>query len=155
MNHIKLTQEKPITVKMLATLLVGLAIFSSTTTTQLIVLLTLGILLFGYKISYKISKDFNNKKEFSIFGITLYGSRLEIEFPTYISIYSANQTKENNWGPISALGTSSNEDKVVIRLFSNNENHAVYKSKRYEKAKVIAKNLSDLLEIELIDQIKE
>lgn len=154
MKYLKLKQEKPITVTMLGVLLMGLGLFSFTTLIQFLVLNMLGIIVLGYRISYRITKEFMNTKEFSLLGIKLWSSKLSIQFPEYISVFGANYSKSNDWGPVSALGTQSETDKVVVTLFSANEKFTVYRSGKYEKSKHIAEQLSTLLDVELVDHLK-
>ena len=154
MECIIFKQEKPITVTMLGLLLIFISIFSSTSLVHFSFLLGLSLLLLGYKVSYRIASDYNNKKIVSLFGIPLIISKLEIINPDYISIFGANYSKRNDWGPVSALGTNSNADKIVVRLFKGSENFTVYKSSKYEKSKDLAVQLSEMLKVELIDKVK-
>lgn len=139
---------------MLGLLLVVLALIGSTNLVQFIVLMLMGISLLGYTFVYRISEEFKNKKEFTIFGITLFSSTLKMEFPEYISLFGANFSKTNEWGPVSAMGTESNAEKYVIRCFTGIEKTTLYTSAKYVKAKEKAEQLSQLLKVELVDQIK-
>lgn len=53
---------------------------------QIITLSLIGLLLFGYFVSYEISADFTNHKHFGLFGITIFKLRLKLNFPDNISI---------------------------------------------------------------------
>lgn len=147
-------QDKPITVIMLGVLLVILSFVSSTSIGGFIVLFSIALLLLGYRISYIISKDYNNKKVISFFGLPIITSKLEVLFPDYISVFGANFSKRNDWGPVSAIGTNLNADKIVVRLFKENENFTLFKSGKYEEAINLARQLSDMLKVELVDKIR-
>ncbi len=155
MKQINFKQEKPTTVVILGVLLVLFSIFSANDLKSFIFLLSIGLLLLGYRVSFKIAKDYNNKKVFSIFKVPLIITKLNILFPDYISLFGANFSKRNDWGTVSAIGTNSNADKIVIRLFKGSEKFTVYKSNKYEKSKELAEQLSRMLKVELVDNVNE
>ncbi len=113
------------------------------------------LLIFGFSTSYKISSDFNNQKLFSFFGIHFFSAKLDLDFPDYISIFSASFSLNNDWSTVSALGTKERHDKVVVRFFKGNRNFTVYKTGRYEAAVQKANELSALLNVEVQDMMKE
>ncbi|AOW21119.1 hypothetical protein [Urechidicola croceus] len=153
-KSISFKQDKPVTSIIIGLMLITLAIFSSTVLSQFIIMSLIGVLLLGYKFSYIISEDFKNKKVFSIFGIPIFKSKLELDFPEYISLFGANYSKRNDWGPVAAIGTNSNVDKIAIKLFKGNKNVTVFKSEKYEVSKNLADELSEMLKVELVDNVK-
>jgi len=120
-----------------------------------IILFFVTLIIFGFSISFKISKDFRNKKVYSCFGIPFFAVDLNLEFPDYISVFSASFKLNNEWSTVSALGTSEKHDRIVIRFFRNNKHHTVYKTKRYDDAVKIANKLGKMLNVEIHDAIKE
>lgn len=155
MKHIIFKQDKPTTVIMLGALLLLLSLLSTNGLISFIFLFSIALLLLGYRVSYKINKDYNNKKIISLFGIQLITTKLNILFPDYISLFGANFSKRNDWGPIAAIGTNSNADKIAIKFFKGSEKFTVYKSNKYEKTNEFAKQLSEMLRVELVDNVKD
>ncbi|MDH7446325.1 hypothetical protein QBK95_11850 [Aquimarina sp. 2201CG14-23] len=119
-----------------------------------IILFSISLLVFGFSISYKIDKSFNNYKLFSVFGLVLFRTRLEIDFPDYISVFSGSFSAKNEWSTVSALGIKERHEKIVIRFFTNNKNVTLYKTDNYDMALQKAKTLSKLLNVELYDATK-
>ncbi|MHA7056912.1 hypothetical protein ACWGOQ_0006810 [Aquimarina sp. M1] len=112
------------------------------------------LLVFGFSVSYKIKQDFNNEKLYSIFGLVVYKTELNLEFPDYISIFSSSFSLNNDWSTVSALGTKERHDKVVVRFFTNNRKVTLYKTNSDNMARKKAKALSDLLGLEVYDATK-
>lgn len=113
------------------------------------------LLVFGFSVSYRINEDFNNQKLFSVFGIVLFKTRLLLEFPEYISVFSASFSLDNDWGAIGALGTKERHEKMVVRFFKENKKITLYKTDSYQKALKKANALSTLLDVEVYDSTKE
>ena len=153
MTKIIFKQDKPTTVVMMGVLLVLLSIISTSSIVDFIFLFSIALLLLGYRVSYKILKDYNNKKTISFLGIPIINTTLDIIYPDYISVFGANFSKRNDWGPIASLGTNSNADKIVIRLFKENEKFTLFKSGKYEVTKKLAIQLSEMLKVELVDNV--
>ncbi len=153
MTQVIFKQDKPTTVIMLGVLLVLLSIISTSSLVDFIFLFLIALLLLGYRVSYRISKDYNNKKIISLFWIPLIIMKLDIIYPDYISVFGANFSKRNDWGPVSAIGTNSNADKFVVRLFKESEKFTLFKTGKYEEARYLARQLSGVLEVELVDKI--
>ena len=153
-KSVSFKQEKPITVVMLAALLFFLSLVSANELLEFIILFSIALLLIGYKISYIIKEDFNNKKEYSFFCIPIFKSILKLDFPEYISLFGANYSKRNEWGPVAAIGTNSNADKIAINLFNGNKKVTLFTSGKYEVSKKLAEELREVLNVELIDNVK-
>ncbi len=154
-KQVSFKQEKPITVIMMAALLFFLSILSIGEFSSFIGVFLLALVLTGYKISYDITEDFNAKKVVSFFNIPIFQSPLNLDFPDYISLFGANYSKSNEWGPVAAIGTKSNADKIAIKLFNGKTNFTLFKSSNYKVSKQLAEELRDLLNVELIDNVKE
>lgn len=154
MNSIDFKQNKPLKVTLLSVLFIMVAIIGNTVLSQFIILLSTGILLLGYRVTYRIHKNFKNQKIISLFGIPLLKMKMDIPFPEYISLFEGSFSIGNNWGPIASLGTSSKSEKIVIRLFSGIEKVTLFKSNNYKKAQNLAIELHQMLDVELIDKVK-
>ncbi|WP_298546900.1 hypothetical protein [uncultured Aquimarina sp.] len=113
------------------------------------------LFVFGFTTSYKINKDFNNEKLFSVFSLVLFRSKLEMEFPDYISVFSGSFSLDNEWGAVSAIGTKERHDKLVVRFFTDNRKVTLYKTDNYQKALKKAQELSELLDLEIHDATKQ
>ncbi|PCJ97731.1 MAG: hypothetical protein COA50_04640 [Flavobacteriaceae bacterium] len=105
--------------------------------------------MFGYSISYEITKDFGNKKHYKLFGQTLFRQKLQCIYPEYITVFSASFKQGADWGSVAALGKERGEHLFVIRLFKGNRYFTIFKTSSFEKATAMAAELCDLLNIEL------
>ncbi|WP_271770051.1 hypothetical protein [Aquimarina algiphila] len=159
MKSVFCKQEKPIKGRILSVLvlLVSIAFLFYTEESILsrLVFFFFSLIVFGYSVSYKINKDFNNQKLFSVFGFPVLKTKLNLDFPDYISVFSASFSLDNEWGTVSAIGTKERHSKIVVRFFTKNKNFTLYKTERYEKALKVAHELSELLEVEIYDTIKK
>ena len=159
MDKIAFKQEKPLKVKLVAGLLLVFGFFvwfiENAPTSQRIVLSILPVILFGYSVSYEITKKFKNQRVFSIFKIQVFKTTLKIDFPEYITVFGASFKQGNEWGTTSALGTTSKSDGFVIRFFKGNSKFTVYKTNNYELALEKAKQLANMLNVEIYDPSKE
>ena len=81
MTKIIFKQDKPTTVIMMGVLLVLLSIISTSSIVDFIFLFSVALLLLGYRVSYKILKDYNNKKTISFLGIPIITTKLDIIYP--------------------------------------------------------------------------
>ncbi|WP_299212930.1 hypothetical protein [uncultured Aquimarina sp.] len=113
------------------------------------------LFVFGFATSYKINKDFDNQKLFSVFGLVLFRSKLKMEFPDYISVFSGSFSLDNEWGAVSAIGTKEIHEKLVVRFFTDNRKVTLYKTDNHQKALDKAKELSELLDLEIHDVTKQ
>lgn len=149
MKSIYFPQTKPTTAMIIGYVFLIFSFFSFDQINQFITLFLLGILIVGYNISYEITSDFNNKKAYTFFGLPIIKFKFNLEFPDYISLFESSYSKSNTWGPVSALGTSSKADMMSIRLFSATQKTTIYKSGNYKKVEKKAKELSEMLGVEL------
>lgn len=159
MESVIFKQERALKGKILSTIILAFAVLflfqtSEPVLTRLI-FLAITMLVFGFSVSYKINSDFNNQKLFSVFGITIFKVKLELDFPEYISVFSASFKLDNEWGAVSAIGTKERHDKTVIRFFTGNKNFTVYKTEKHQKAVEKANTLSKMLNVEIYDATKE
>lgn len=147
-------QPKPITAYMLGSLLLVVAFSllngNNTVWSQIVILMSTALILFGYTISYEITSDFKNKRHFKLFGLTLFKNRLDIAFPDYITIFAVNFKRVSEWGPVAAMGKKRSGDAIVIRLFKGNEYFTVFRTKSIEVAREKATELSHLLAVEIV-----
>ncbi len=122
---------------------------------QVIILSAIGLLIIGFEKQYTISKDYINRVGYGFFGLQIFKKKTEILYPDYVSIFSINQKRSNEYGPVSAVGSVSKDSFFVIRLFQTNKYFTLYKSKNYNQAYDKAKELSKMLEIDLIDKTNQ
>ncbi len=120
-----------------------------------VVLFTISLMIFRFSISYKINRDFNNEKLFSVFGITIFKTKLEIDFPEYISVFSSTFSSDNEWSSVAALGTKERHDRVVVRFFNGNKKFTAYSTRDYKKAIETANRLSSMLGVNIYDANRE
>ncbi|WP_074409875.1 MULTISPECIES: hypothetical protein [Aquimarina] len=159
MNSVLCKQEKPIKGKILSILVLVISVAFLFYTEEpilsrfIFLLLSLGV--FGYSVSYKINRDFNNQKLFSFFGFPIFKTKLDLEYPDYISVFTTSFSLDNEWGAVSAIGTKERHSKIVVRFFTGNKNFTLYKTEKYEKASRKANELSKLLGVEIYDRSKE
>ncbi|WP_106793702.1 hypothetical protein [Aquimarina sp. Aq78] len=159
MNSVLCEQEKPVKGRILSILILVIAIaflfYTEEPLLSRLIFLLLSLGVFGYSVSYKINRDFNNQKLFSLFGFPIFETKLDLEYPDYISIFTTSFSLDNEWGAVSAIGTKERHSKIVIRFFSGNKNFTLYKTEKYGKAYKKANELSELLGVEIYDRSKE
>lgn len=153
MTKINFKQKKPVKAVIFGLLFLLISILGSTGIVQFVVLLIVGLILLGYRITYRINKDFRNYKIISIFGISLLKLNLILAFPDYISIFGANFSRSNDFGPVAALGTQHKSDEIVIRFFNGSENNTIFMSDNYNLVKEKANALHEMLGVELVDNV--
>jgi len=118
-------------------------------------LFSVAALVFGFSVSYKIKKDFDNQKIFSFFGIPIIKTAMQVDFPEYVSVFSGSFSANNDWSSVSALGTKERHEKTVVRFFTGNKKLTLYTTNKYSIALEKATALSKLLNVELYDAVKE
>ncbi|SHI48858.1 hypothetical protein [Pseudozobellia thermophila] len=155
---VELKQEKPFTVKILGGFLLLLVAFlvgsgHGMPLSQLLTMGGLGLLLLGYSVSYEIYSDYNNKRCFKLFGLPLFKSDLKIEFPDYISLFSARVGKGSDWGPIAAMGGSAGSQRYTVRMFRGRQHFTLYRSSKLEKAQEKSEALASLLKVPVKEKI--
>lgn len=159
MKSIFLKQQKPLKVKILYMLIFMLTIYLIIVDTiilsQIMTLLGIGLILLGYSVSYEIKKDFENHKHIMFFGFSVFKEKLVINFPEYISVFSASFKQDNTWGAVSAIGTKQRQDAIVIRFFSDTTHFTVFKTSSHTIAFDNAKKLKALLDVEIRDATKK
>ncbi|NJB71478.1 hypothetical protein GGR42_001940 [Saonia flava] len=147
-------QTKPTTVKVLGVAMLLLSLFilwnNPLAWHQAITMSVLGVLLLGYSVTYSINNQFEAWRHFQIFGISVYKSKLRIEFPEYITVFSLKHKQSSDWGPVAAMGTGRKGDSYVIRIFKGNKHFTLYRACSLEKARDKAKELSSLTGIQLL-----
>ncbi|MBP2833836.1 hypothetical protein J8281_16695 [Aquimarina sp. U1-2] len=158
MEYVILKQEKALKGRILSILILAFSVFYAFQTSvpiySRIFMLLIALGMFGFSISYKINLDFNNQKLFSIFGVVLIKTKLKLEFPDYISVFSTSFKLDNEWGAVSAIGTQEKHDKTVVRFFTGNRYATLYRSASYQKALDKAKALHTMLSIEIYEADK-
>ncbi len=159
MKSMLFKQIKPIKVKILGVFILCIipyVVFQyDSPISQIMTMLLIGVVLLGYSVSYEIKKGFDNYKHFAIFGITIWRQKLNLDFPDYISIFGASFKQDNEWGTVSALGTQAKNDAIVIRLFHESKYFTLFKTNTYEIALTRAKELGELLNVEIHDATKQ
>ncbi len=148
-------QEKPQKVNYLGGAFLLLAVATWGQLTQMITLAGLGIICLGYSTTIHIHKDFRIYKMVSFLGASILKLRIKTDYPEYVSIFAASFREENEFGPVSALGTTSKHKDIVIRLFKGNKHITIFKTNDYLLAKEKATALSKMLEIELYNPMEK
>ncbi len=158
MKHLICRQEKALKGRILITILV---IFSfaflftkSESLTIRILFFVTSLIVFGFSVSYKINEDFINEKLYSVFGLVLFKTKLDLEFPDYISVFSGSFSVNNEWATVSAIGTKERHENIVVRFFTENRKTTLYKTNDYKKAIDKANGLKELLEVDIYDMTK-
>lgn len=146
-------QPKPITIKILGTVILLMTAFIGYGGTpplgQMITMLSIGTLLLAYSISYEIKANFNNRRHFKLFGITIFKQSLDIAFPDYITVFSARFKQRSDWGPVAAMGKENSNAAFVVRLFKGNRHFTVFKTNSFDLANIKAEMLGRLLNVEV------
>ncbi|WP_027394499.1 hypothetical protein [Aquimarina latercula] len=158
MKSVICKQERALKGKILTTIVLVISVFGlfldSEPLSGRILFFICSFLIFGFSISYKINKDFDNQKLFSVFGCVLFKTKLELEFPSYISVFYGSVSSSNEWGAVSGIGTKERHDKLAVRFFTDNRKVTLYRTSNYEKALGIANSLSEMLDVEVYDATK-
>ncbi len=115
-----------------------------------ILIFCLSIIAFGFSIVYKITKDFKNERLFRVFGIIIYRSILDLEFPDYISVFHASFVSRDEED-----GTESRFKKWVVRFFKDNTYFTILEENEYHMALKSANELGELLGVKIYDKSKE
>jgi len=159
MEYIICKQERALKAKILTTVVlvfsIVMLVFGPEPFFSRVLLFLVVLFVFGFSISYRIKKDFNNQKVFSFFGIPMIKVAVEMDFPEYISVFSGSFSVNNDWSTVSALGTKERHEKTVVRFFTGNKKVTLYKSNDYENALEKANALSKLLDVEVYNAAKE
>ncbi|MGY3792466.1 hypothetical protein [uncultured Aquimarina sp.] len=157
-NYVICKQERALKGKILVTIVfvfsVLMLFFGREELWSRILLVVVSSLFFGFSTSYKINSHFENYKLFSVFGLVLFKTKLNLEFPDYVSVFSGSFVQNNDWSTVSAIGTKERHDKYVVRFFKENKKTTLFQSEKYDKALEKAKELSKLLNIEVFDATK-
>ncbi|MEO9893536.1 hypothetical protein [Aurantibacter sp.] len=152
-NTLFFRQKKPIIAPILGAMFILICLIDfigeKTDYTKILVLVIFAVLLFGYTVSYEITKEYVNFRHFKLFGFTLLKSKLNIVFPDYISVFSAKYKRSAEWGPVAAMGKEQSGDSLVIQLFAGKKHFTIYRTNSLKKAKGKAAELSDLLRVKL------
>tara|TARA_B110000305_G_C19283163_1_gene560332 strand:+ start:507 stop:974 length:468 start_codon:yes stop_codon:yes gene_type:complete len=155
MRELCFKQGNPITLMILGSLPLVFGLINYSDLTVSVIVLSPSLVLLGYSVSYKTTKEYCNYNRLIFFGIVVFKRRLEIFFLRYISFYASIFFKLNDWGPVSALGTKSNSDGFVIRIFNKEDSFAIYRSNNLIRTRKLAFELSELLVVELVDKTLE
>ncbi|PKV48741.1 hypothetical protein ATE84_0749 [Aquimarina sp. MAR_2010_214] len=110
----------------------------------------IGLFLAGFSNAYRITKDFNNEKLFILYGRIFWRSKLDLEFPDYISVFHASFVSRDE-----VEGTEDKFKKWVVRFFSDNRFFTILEENDYHIALKSANELSELLGVEVYDRSKK
>lgn len=110
----------------------------------------IGLFLAGFSNAYRITKDFKNEKLFILYGRIFWRSKLDIEFPDYISVFHASFVSRDKED-----GSESRSKKWVVRFFKDNRFFTILEENDYHVALRNANELSELLGVEIYDSSKE
>ena len=142
-------------VKIFATLFIVVGFIGSLENLTGVVILLLGLILFGVNFELEIFKDFKNKLNIKFLSLKLFSQKEELIFPDYISISGQSFSTSNEFGTISALGSKSGFDYYVIRFFDeNNRNELVFKTKNKAEVLEKGKQLAELLNVDLLNKLE-
>ncbi|NER17399.1 hypothetical protein [Spongiivirga citrea] len=156
MKSVFLKQSKPIKALVLGYFLLTLSalmlIGNPNQIPQIVFLTLFGSLIVFGSVSMEIRKDYKNKKHFQLFGITIFKYGFNIPPPEYIVIFFTKQKSDNDWGPVSAMGTTSKDQLFILRIFYKKLHFTLLRTKDAKLAKQKGKELSSLLNVELFDK---
>ncbi len=159
MKKVFCKQEKPLKGKIVSFVFLFFTIMLFVTETELLLIkllfLLVSLFLVGYSISYEFSSGFNNYKVVSVFRIVLLKSKLDVEYPDYISVFPISSSIDNEWGAIAAIGTKERQERFAIRFFKENKHFTVYRARDYEKAIKKANEIQKVLNVEIYDATKK
>lgn len=159
MKYVVCKQERPLKGKILSVLILCFSVVFLFMNVEPIetrmIFFLIASLIFGFSKSYRINADFNNQKFFSVFGLNIFTTKLQLLYPDYISVFSASFGLDNEWGAIAAIGTKEKHNQFVVRFFKNNQNNTVFRTNTYDEAIEKAYELKELLKVEIHDATKE
>lgn len=155
---VEFIQEKPLTIKIFGGVLLGMAILlagfgDGIALGQLLTMSGLGLVLLGYSLTYEIHADYGNKRSYNLFGLPMYKTVLKVEFPDYISLFSARVGKDSGWGPIAAMGGSTGGKRYTVRMFKGRQHFTLYRSTDLEKTWEKSASLGKLLNVPVKEKI--
>jgi len=157
MKEVIFKQKKQQKTIILGTLLfiVAVALSLIAVSIKTIILLVFSLVILLYSVEYKIDSDFNNYSYVKILGIRLFKRSLKLKFPDYISVFPILLRQNNNWNMVSALGTEIKHNRIAIKLFTKKNHFTLFKTKDYQQAIDKATQLSEMLNVRLIDKTKQ
>ncbi|MBS9461289.1 hypothetical protein KIM67_02615 [Flagellimonas sp. 389] len=152
-QSISFKQQKPSTVIILGVFTLALTLFliyeGAAKLDQILIMAIIGTVLLAYSTSYRLDDDFKIFKHFKLFGISLFKHK-EFSFsPDYISVFPALFKKNAEWGPIAALGKTTENKSYIIRLFNESGHLTVFKSNSFQTISDKAKRLGIMLNVEV------
>lgn len=152
-KSIFLKQSKPLTLSILGGAILVLTLFlimeGRAELAQISTMVIIGLALLGYSVSFEIKDNLEHKRHLKIFGVTIFEQKLASLSPDYITVFSALFKQGSEWGPVSALGGKRQSGNYVIRFFKGNRHFTIWKSKSLEAANAKAKEVGDLLKVEV------
>jgi hypothetical protein len=110
----------------------------------------LSIIVSGFSIVYKITKDFKNEICYRFFRMIIYKSKLDLEFPEYISVFHASFVSRDEEDR-----TRDKFKKWTVRFFKGNTYFTILEENNYHVALRNANKLSELLGVEIYDKSKK
>ena len=156
MSSIKLQKERLLNVKIFTILFIVVGVIGSLENLTGVVILLLGLILFGINFELEIFKDFKNKLNIKFFSLKLFSQKEELIFPDYISIFGQSFSTSNEFSTIFALGSTSGFNYYVIRFFDENyRNEFVFKSKNKAEVLEKGKQLAELLNVDLLNKLED
>ena len=156
MSSIKLQKERLLKVKIFTILFIVVGVIGSLENLTGVVILLLGLILFGINFELEIFKDFKNKLNIKFFSLKLFSQKEELIFPDYISIFGQSFSTSNEFSTIFALGSTSGFNYYVIRFFDENyRNEFVFKSKNKAEVLEKGKQLAELLNVDLLNKLED
>lgn len=168
MEYIKFKSLKNFKTKILGVLMVLLALFlnvfikintfKSVFIYELMILnivfFTSGFILLKGYTEIEIYKNFNNRRNITLFSKKIFSYSTQIIYPSYISLFGQSFSKSNDFSTISALGSTSEYDLYVIRFFNNkNQREIIFKSENKKEILEKGKQLAELLNVKLVNNI--
>lgn len=159
MKSILLNQEKTIKQKLFAGVFVlfSILVFINGDSYFLIpIFILIGLFFWGFNMKIKIENPFeNSEKQFCVFNFKVFSLKLDFPHPDYVSLFSTTLKGSNEYGAVSAVGRNSSHDKIVLKLFKDNNNISIYTGESYQDALNRANFIKDILSIELYNPIVE
>jgi hypothetical protein len=156
MESIKFKEYKNTKAKYIGIGLLVFSLFIMTQDLSGIILTIIGVLILGVHTEIEVFKNFENKLNIILFNMKLFSIKKELISPEYVSLFGQSFSSDNEFSTVSALGSKASFDFYVIRFFGeNNKNDIVFKSKNKEVVLRKGKQLSIMLNVELLNKLAD
>lgn len=115
-----------------------------------VLFLCVGVFFSGFSTAYRITKNFKNEKLFILYRWVFWRTKLNLEFPDYISVFYSSFVSRDKED-----GSESRSNKWVVRFFKDDRFFTILEENDYDIALKSGNELSELLGVEIYDRSKE